>query len=197
MVSICTISLWSAVMSEWSKERHSSCRTGNRAWVRNPLTATLFFLPFFFFREGWNTPMKGPWWRAVVVWIVIAVVEIIHGILRNILLVPIIGDWRARQFGAVFGCFLIFVICKHLTNYLSPLTNSYTQLLLIGLLWLILMISFEISAGLFIAQLSWNRILSDYDLSNGGLLGLAMTFLLFTPLIVLHSHVRRYYSTKM
>jgi hypothetical protein len=32
-------------------------------------------------------------------------------------------------------------------------------------------------------NLSWQRILSDYDLANGGLMGFGLLFMLFAPLI--------------
>ena len=36
---------------------------------------------------------------ALVIWIVLIAVEFIHGILRAIFLVPVEGDFRARQIG--------------------------------------------------------------------------------------------------
>ena len=38
--------------------------------------------------------------RAVLVWVVIIAVETVHGILRTLLLVPLVGDFPARSVGA-------------------------------------------------------------------------------------------------
>jgi len=35
--------------------------------------------------------------RAFVVWLVMMGAEVVHGVLRAILLVPLVGDFRARQ----------------------------------------------------------------------------------------------------
>lgn len=46
--------------------------------------------------------------RAFAVWLVIIAAETVHGILRGILLVPIVGDHPARQIGILIGSLLIF-----------------------------------------------------------------------------------------
>ncbi len=44
-----------------------------------------------------------PWRRAIAVWLVLIGAEIIHGIVRSIVLTPRIGDKRARQIGVFTG----------------------------------------------------------------------------------------------
>jgi hypothetical protein len=48
--------------------------------------------------------------RSFVVWLLIILVEIIHGIVRGILLVPKTGDLRSRQIGVFTGSLLIFAV---------------------------------------------------------------------------------------
>ena len=48
--------------------------------------------------------------RALTVWLVIAVAEVLHGILRVALLNRRVGDRRARQIGVFSGSALILVI---------------------------------------------------------------------------------------
>ena len=48
--------------------------------------------------------------RAFAVWLVIIAAETVHGILRGILLVPIVGDLPARQIGVLIGSLLIFAV---------------------------------------------------------------------------------------
>jgi hypothetical protein len=69
-------------------------------------------------------------WRACVVWVLIAAVEVLHGILRRLYLVPLIGDWRARQVGAVGGAALVFLVALATVRWLG--VSSPRTLLQIG-----------------------------------------------------------------
>jgi hypothetical protein len=44
-----------------------------------------------------------PWRRAIAVWLGLVGAEIVHGILRSIVLLPRVGDKRARQIGVFTG----------------------------------------------------------------------------------------------
>ena len=59
--------------------------------------------------------------------------------------------------------------------------HSAGQLWGIGLLWLVLMLGFEFSFGRFYLRLPWSRLLADFDLREGGLLGFGMVFLALSP----------------
>jgi len=43
------------------------------------------------------------WLRGLLVWLLIAAAETVHGILRVLLLQPYLGDLRARQLALVTG----------------------------------------------------------------------------------------------
>jgi hypothetical protein len=122
-----------------------------------------------------------PWARALAVWVLIALVEIVHGSLRRILLVPRVGEWRSAQIGAVVGALLILGVALLAIRWMGA--RSTGTLLGIGLLWLVLMLSFEFLAGRHLAGFSWERILSEYDLRRGGLLSLGMLVLALSPLL--------------
>jgi len=120
-----------------------------------------------------------PWKRALIIWVAIALTEIVHGTLRTIFLAPLVGDWRSRQLGVGTGSMLILAIVCLTIRWLGAGTRG--ALIRVGLLWLALMLTFEFAAGRFIAGYSWSRILSDYDLPHGGLLSLGMLMLLASP----------------
>jgi hypothetical protein len=121
-----------------------------------------------------------PWWRAFVVWVLMAAVEVFHGALRRLYLVPVVGDWRARQVGAVIGAVLVFVIALITIRWVGA--TSRRALLQTGVFWLLLMVSFEMLGGR-LAGYTWARIGSDYDLRYGGLLGLGMVVVALAPLL--------------
>ena len=44
-----------------------------------------------------------PWRKATLVWLLIIVVESVHGVLRNLFVAPVIGEFEARQAGVFIG----------------------------------------------------------------------------------------------
>ena len=104
------------------------------------------------------------------------IVEVIHGILRTLFLVPSVGDLRARQIGVFVGAGLILGITTGGVTSLGDPSRS--RLLAIGGMWVVLTVTFEIVLGVALGA-SADRIVSDYDMRRGGLmpLGLLAEFL--------------------
>lgn len=122
-----------------------------------------------------------PLGRALAVWLVIIVAETIHGILRSLFLVPVVGDLRARQIGVPIGTLIILAIAITCIQWIG--VTSLKQLLAVGALWLAFTMAFEFVLGLYVLGLSWERLLSDYNPAQGGYLALGMIMLAFSPLI--------------
>ena len=118
--------------------------------------------------------------RGLVVWLVIIFAEFLHGTARTLFLQPLVGDFRARQIAVFTGILIILAVSYGFADWLRAAT--YRQLFLVGGLWVGLTLIFEIALGRLL-NLSWERILSDYDISNGGLMPLGLLFLTFAPLI--------------
>ena len=119
--------------------------------------------------------------RSVIVWLLIALAETLHGILRVRLLNRRIGDRHARQVGVLTGSIMILLIGWLTMPWIGP--ASIPQCLTIGALWLALMLTFEFGLGHWIFRFSWRRLRADFDLRKGGLLSLGMAVLFLTPLI--------------
>jgi hypothetical protein len=122
----------------------------------------------------------GTWSRALVVWLVLVVVESIHGTLRQMLIAPHLGDFRARQWGVLSGSILILLVAYFSAPWIAA--KSRREQLLIGTAWVILMVIFEVSLGRALG-FSFARIFADYDLRHGGFMGLGLLILLFSPMI--------------
>lgn len=118
--------------------------------------------------------------RGFMVWLVIVCAEALHGTARILLLQPLVGDFRARQISVFTGILIILTIACFFIGWIRAANR--TQLMSIGLMWTILTIAFEISLGRLM-NLSWERIFSDYDIANGGLMGFGLLTLFFAPLI--------------
>lgn len=119
--------------------------------------------------------------RSLVVWTVIILAESIHGTARALFLQPYVGDLQARQIGVITGSIIIFVIVFALIRWVGARTVS--QLLRIGCLWVVLTLAFEIGLGRLVMGYSWERIISDYNIVQGGLLSIGMVVLLFAPVV--------------
>ncbi len=118
--------------------------------------------------------------RAVAVWLVIAVVESVHGSLRELFLVPAVGASTAQHIGFVVGSALVVGVAWLTSRWLGA--GTHAAQLGVGALWLVLMLGFEIALGLA-RGLGWQRIGADYDLSQGGLMGFGLLLMLLAPMI--------------
>jgi len=119
--------------------------------------------------------------RGLAVWVVIIVVETLHGLARTMFLAPVIGDFRARQAAVFTGSLLIVLVTTLFIGWLRP--ANIREAAWVGIVWLVLTLTFEITFGRLVVHASWARIASDYDLPRGGLLPLGLLVLAGAPLI--------------
>ena len=117
--------------------------------------------------------------RAFVVWLVLMAAESLHGTLRQLLLAPLLSDWRARQLSVLTGSLIILGITYLFVRWLRA--ETVKELLGIGLLWVVLTLAFELALGRLIFGFTWERLLADYDLRAGGLMLIGMGFLFLAP----------------
>lgn len=118
--------------------------------------------------------------RGFVVWLLIIFAETIHGTARRLLLEPLLGDFTARQVSVFTGAIIILAITLILVRWLKASHPSH--FLLVGLMWVGLTVGFEVFLGRIAMDLSWERIMSDYDLTSGGLMLIGLVIMLIAPL---------------
>ncbi|MCC7014581.1 MAG: hypothetical protein IT454_18615 [Planctomycetes bacterium] len=123
--------------------------------------------------------------RALAVWLAIIALESAHGAARIAWLEPRVGDLRARQLCVFSGMALIFIVSRVSIRWLAP--RSAADAWRVGILWLLSTLAFEVALGRCVAKLTWERILSDYDPSSGGLLAFGMAFLCIAPWLAARS----------
>jgi len=119
--------------------------------------------------------------RSFAVWLLIIVAEIFHGILRAIVLVRFVGEFRSNQIGVFTGSAILLVIARLTIRWIRA--KQPFELLLVGLIWLLLTMTFEVLFGRFVMGLSWERIASDYNMLKGGLMPLGLLVLFLSPMI--------------
>jgi len=127
--------------------------------------------------------------RSLAVWLLIICAEVLHGILRAILLVPIVGEFRSNQIGVFTGSAIILVIAYFTIRWIGAKWTS--ELLTVGFLWLLLTVAFEVLFGRFVMDLSWERLGADYNVLNGGLIPFGLLVLSFSPMIAAKLRAKR------
>ncbi len=126
--------------------------------------------------------MTGIFIKALLIWLLIATAEVLHGIVRVRFLHRPLGDRRARQVGVFTGSGIILLVAWFCVPWLGVLSNQ--QLLGVGSLWFVLMLGFEIAFGRWVFRASWRRLAADFDIRQGGLLSIGMAVLLLAPWLV-------------
>ncbi len=127
--------------------------------------------------------------RALVVWAILIVAESVHGTVRELWLKPVLGDLRARQVCVFTGMVIILGIAYRFIQWIqadTPRTRWF-----VGLLWVALTLSFEVSLGRLVLGYSWERLFEDYDVTRGGLLSFGMLVLLLSPHLAAKARERR------
>lgn len=119
--------------------------------------------------------------RAFIIWLFIMLIETLHGIARRLLLEPLIGDVSARQIAVFTGSILVIAVAFAFIRWLKDAVT--VQLLLVGAMWVVLTLAFEILLGRFVMDVTWERIFSDYDLRNGGLMPIGLIVMFLAPLV--------------
>lgn len=123
--------------------------------------------------------VPGAWLaRGFLAWLLIALLETLHGIARMLWLVPLVGDLRARQLAIFSGIAIVLVVAALTVRWIDAAGSR--RKFAVGALWLVLMMGFDVLLGRSLG-LSWSRILSDFDPLAGGFLGVGMATMLFAP----------------
>lgn len=119
--------------------------------------------------------------RAVLVWLLIIAGESVHGALRRLLFSPDVL-FALRQASVVVAVLIVFAVTWVCLPWLR--LRSHRAALGVGALWVALTLAFEVALGR-LTGLGWERILADYDLTQGGLMPLGLLAMGLTPWLVL------------
>ena len=119
--------------------------------------------------------------RAGAVWFVIMLLAILNGAIRDILLVPRVGDAIARAISCVTLASAILLIAWLTLQWIDPasLNDAWT----IGAMWLAMTLAFEFLAGHYLFRTPWLTLLADYNLLAGRLWILVLLATVTAPAI--------------
>ncbi len=119
------------------------------------------------------------WFRALMIWGLMALLEIGMGIWRVKFFNRRFGAQRARQLGVIAGSMVNFLVTLLTLPWLDARTEG--ELWSVGLLWLGLTLLLDCAVGRWLFHFRWKRILRDFDPRQGGWLGVGMLILLCSP----------------
>ena len=71
----------------------------------------------------------------------------------------VVGDFRARQIAVFTGSFLIVLVATSFIGWLRP--ANAREAACVGIVWLVLTLTFEITFGRYVVHASWSRIASE------------------------------------
>lgn len=120
--------------------------------------------------------------KSLLVFLLIALTETANGIVRVRFLSRRLGNRRARVVSLLTGCLLILLITWWTLPWLGP--ASAGDALLIGAIWLVLMLAYDIGIGRWAFQMRWRKILADFDLRRGNYLALGMAWIFLAPVVM-------------
>lgn len=128
--------------------------------------------------------------RVVLTPVLFVPIAILNGIIRQAGYGRFLSERAAHQLSTLFGS-LAFVGFAYamLKGFAARLTNR--TLLAIGLGWAAFTMLFEFGFGHFVMGNPWPKLLRDYDIRRGRIWSLMLLTILFAPLLVKYTMLRR------
>ena len=103
--------------------------------------------------------------RALVVWVILLILAVVNGGVRDMWLSPWLGETAGRALSSVLLSGLIVLATWMTIGWIRP--PDARAALAVGMLWLGLTLTFEFIVGHFGFRKTWAELLADYDLRRG------------------------------
>lgn len=120
--------------------------------------------------------------KYLIVWLLLAVVAVTNGIVRQATYGKVVSDLAAHQISTVTAI-AASGITVWIANRVWPIESS-AQAWSIGIGWLVLTVAFEFGFGHFVAGHSWDRLFADYNLLQGRVWSLFLVWVLILPVVI-------------
>ncbi|MEC4814802.1 MAG: hypothetical protein SAK29_16200 [Scytonema sp. PMC 1069.18] len=120
-------------------------------------------------------------WHYILAWFPMILIAIINAGIRELVYAKYFGELRAHQISTVTGI-LLFGLYVWILTRLQHI-QSTEQALVIGLIWLLLTVSFEFLFGHYIVGLEWSQLLADYNLLAGRVWIFVLVWIAIAPLV--------------
>lgn len=118
--------------------------------------------------------------RAAGVWLVILLMAILNGAIREGWLIPRLGPSIGRAVSTLVLCGVVYLVTWLTITWINP--TSARHALAVGVLWLGLTLAFEFLAGHYLFHKTWAVLLEDYDVTRGRIWPAVLLMVLLAPL---------------
>jgi hypothetical protein len=120
--------------------------------------------------------------RYLLFWLILAVVAVLNGVLRQATYGRRLPELAAHQVSTVTGILLTGAVVWILGRF-WPI-GSAKEAWIIGFCWLLMTIAFEFGFGHYVAGHSWSRLFADYNLADGRVWSLFLLWIAVLPYLV-------------
>jgi hypothetical protein len=119
------------------------------------------------------------WLKALALWLLILVLAVANGFVREAVLVPALGRFAGLvTSGIVLSLLILMVALLAAPWYGRREAGNYWQ---IGAAWLVLTVSFEFGMGRLIQHKPWQELLQAYTVSGGNIWPAVLLMVLVAP----------------
>jgi hypothetical protein len=120
--------------------------------------------------------------RYLAFWLILAVVAIANGVLRQAGYGRYLSELAAHQLSTVTGILLTGGVVWVLNRF-WPI-GSPKEAWIIGAGWFVMTVIFEFGFGHYVAGHSWSRLLADYNLLEGRVWSLFLIWIAVLPYVI-------------
>jgi hypothetical protein len=117
--------------------------------------------------------------KVVLIWLVIALLAIANGGLRDLTFTPLIGRNLALPLSGLSLSIIVLVVTYFGLGFFGKLTEKICWL--IGLQWVLMTLAFEFLFGHYVAGKSWAELLQTFNILQGDLFLLVLLISLVSP----------------
>jgi len=117
--------------------------------------------------------------RSLIAWLVILVLAIANGAVRESVLIPVLGQRSGLTLSGLMLSFFVVIVAYVVVRFKKNLTVS--QGFIVGILWLCLTLVFEFTFGFFVQHKAWAALLEAYTFKNGNIWSAVLVVTLLAP----------------
>jgi hypothetical protein len=118
--------------------------------------------------------------RALAVWLGVLLLANLNGAVRELWLIPAMGQIPGRTVSTVVLSVLVFLTTCLTVGWIRPVSTG--DAMLIGVVWLLLTLGFEFLVGHYMFHKPWAELTEDYNVARGRIWPLVLVVVLFAPL---------------
>lgn len=117
--------------------------------------------------------------KILFLFLLIALSEMVLGILRTLYLNKFFGVKLAKQISILPALLLCLIICYLYLPYFN--INSKIGFIFLGISLSTFMLIFDIIVGRFLMKMSWQKILEDFNILKGNYLSIGLILMALCP----------------